>query len=111
MLSMKQLLVKLKDMSINNILSHKIDVRNAVAAINEVRHKLVETLQTMFDEMVCDFIMYFIDKIIKIVEEFVESPTSFLPTIIEGTVLGAYAYAKHPLLRWSLSIDYASYYG
>lgn len=107
--NIESLLYAVRSLKISTIME-KIKVTNdLLTTTSNIIKELINSLKTWFDEMVCDILEYFAIKLLKYVADFVENPTSFIPTAVEGTIVGAYCYAKHPLLRIPMAVDYCNY--
>ncbi len=99
----------IREMKVGNI---GLKISNTIRGLIEVRtlfKELKELFKNWFDDIICDVILYFLNKVIDYIKSFIKNAYSHIPIAVEGTILGAYAYTKHPLLQVSMALDYANY--
>jgi len=106
---MKKLLDTILDGKITHIPTRIRDAKEALDVLKDIAKALNSTLSTWFDEMICDIFDALLNKLLKIIESMIANPTHYIPTVLEGTVVGAYAHIKHPIYKIPLALDWIQY--
>jgi hypothetical protein len=85
------------------------EAANVFELLVRMKNALKETLQTWFDSAVLDVLMIIIDKCVSYVYKVMVDPWKHVPTVAEGTIIGAYIHARRPIVMAAGVLDWLDY--
>jgi hypothetical protein len=74
-----------------------------------LKKELLDTLQSWFDRLVIDVFLAAFDKITHYITNVMKSPWDFIPSIVEGTVLGSHIHSKRWIYWIPMVMDWVEY--